>query len=62
MNDKVDFLHVGTHENLLQLDTMILMRLFKHFQSSQNSKFAMSLQYAKKEVAVEVDFFHGHKH
>ena len=29
---------------------------FKHFRSSQNSKFAMSLQYLKKEVTDEVDF------
>ena len=30
----------------------------KHFQSSQKSKFAMSLQYLKKEV----DFLHADKH
>ena len=31
------------HENLLQIDTMIFMGLVKHSQSSQKSKFAMSL-------------------
>ena len=49
MNDKVDFLHAGKHENLLQIDTMILMEIVKHLQSSQNSKFTMSVQYLKKE-------------
>ena len=34
-----------------------LMVMVKHSQSSQNSKFAMSLQYLKKEVKDEVDFF-----
>ena len=39
VNEKVDFLHAGKHENLPQIDTMILMEIVKHFQSSQNSKF-----------------------
>ena len=56
MNDEVDFLHAIKHENLLQIDTMILMEMVKHFQSSQNSKFTMSVQYLKKEVRDEVDF------
>ena len=50
VNDEVDFLHAGKHENLLQIDTMILMEMVKHFQSSQNSKFTMSVQCFKKEV------------
>ena len=33
---------------------MILMGMVKHFQSSQNSKFAMSLQYLKEEVRDEI--------
>ena len=37
---------------------MILMGIVKHSQSSQNSKFGMSLQYFKKEVKYEVDFLH----
>ena len=36
--------------------------MVKYFQSSQNSKFAMSLQYLKKEVKDEVDFLHADKH
>ena len=49
MNNKIDFLHAGRYENLLQIDTMILMEIVKHLQSSQNSKFTMSVQYLKKE-------------
>ena len=56
VNDGVDFLHAGKHENLLQIDTMILMEMFKHFQGFQNSKFTMSVQYLKKEIRNEVDF------
>ena len=32
------------------------------FRSSQNSKFAMSLQYLRKEVRIEVDFLLVDKH
>ena len=46
----------------LQIDTMILMGMVKHSQSSQSSKFAMSLQYLKKEVRDEVGFLHTDKH
>ena len=38
------------------------MGMVKHSQSFQDSKFAMSLQYLKKEVRDEVDFFHTNKH
>ena len=41
---------------------MILMGVVKHFQSSQSSKFTISLQYLKNEVIVEFDFFHVDKH
>ena len=58
MNDKIDFLHAGKHENLLEIDTMILMEMVKHSQSSQNSKFTMSVQYLKKQNRDEVDFLH----
>ena len=55
MSDEVDLLHAGKHERLLQIDNM---RKVKNSQSSQNSKFAMYLQYLKKEVKAEVNFFH----
>ena len=62
MIDELDFLHADKHENLLQIETMTLMRMVKHSQSFQNSKFSMSLQYLKKEVRGEVDFLHAGKH
>ena len=37
VSDEVDFLHADKHENFLQSDTMILMGMVKHLQSSQNS-------------------------
>ena len=55
------FLHADKFESLLQIDTIILMELVKHSQSSQNSKFTMPLQYLKKEVRDEVDFLHVDK-
>ena len=55
-SDEVDFLHADKHESLLQIDSMILMWMVNHSQSSQNRKFAMSLNYLKKEVNYEVDF------
>ena len=33
--------------------------MIKHSQSSQNSMFAMSLLYLKKEVRDEIDFLHA---
>ena len=41
--DEVDFLHADKHKSLLQIDTMTLMGMVMHSQSSQNSKFTMSL-------------------
>ena len=62
---KLVFLNADKHksfENFLQIDTMILIGMIKHSQSSQNSKFAMSLQYIKKEVRNMVDFLLADKH
>ena len=53
MSDEVDLLHVGKHESLLQIDSM---EMVKNSQSFQNSKFAISLQYLKKELKAKVDF------
>ena len=36
--------------------------MVKHSQSSQNSKFAMSLPYLKKEERCEVDSLYADKH
>ena len=56
MSDEVELLHAGKHESLLQIDGM---QMVKNSQSFQNSKFAISLQYLKKELKAEVDFFHA---
>ena len=39
-----------------------LMEVVKHSRSSQNSKFAVSLQYLKKELRAKNDFLHADKH
>ena len=62
MNDEVDFLHADSNENYLKLILRILMGMVRHSQSSQNSKFATSLQYLEKEVRDEIDFLHADKH
>ena len=59
VSDEDDLLHSDKHENLLQLDTKILMGMVMH---SPNNKFVMSLQYLKKEVRDEVDFLNADKH
>ena len=61
MSDEVDFLHADKHESLLQINTMILIGMVRHSQSFQNSKFAMSLQYLKKEVRNGLHFLHADK-
>ena len=62
MSDAVDFLHADKHEGLLQIDITILMDMVKYSRSFQNSKFAVSLQYLKKEVRDEAEFLHAVKH
>ena len=59
MKDEVDFLHADKNEYLLQINSMILKWTVKRSQSSQNNKFAIPLQYLKKEVINEVDFLHA---
>ena len=49
VSNEVDFVCADKDENLLQIDRMTLMGMAKHPQSSQNSKFAMSLQYRQKK-------------
>ena len=58
----VDFFHEGKHKSFLQIVLWFLMGMVNHSQSYQNSKFAMSLQYVKKEVRDEVVFLHVVKH
>ena len=49
-------MQAGKHENLLPIDSRILMEMVKHSQNSQSSKFAMSLQYPKKKLKVKLIF------
>ena len=75
VRDEVDFLHADKHPNFVQVNFNILgikvsykmmlsllMGRFKHSQSTQSNKFAISLQYLKKEVRNEVHIFHADKH
>ena len=54
-------MHADIHESLLQIDTMPFMRMVKHSQSSENSKFPISLQYLKKAVRDDVYLLHADK-
>ena len=45
LSDEDDFLHAFKHKSLLQIDSMGIV---KYSQSSQNSKFAISLQSQKR--------------
>ena len=38
------------------------MCVARHAQITQNNKFAIPLQYLKKEMSDEVDFLHAEKH
>ena len=49
-----DSLLTDKHESLLRINFKILMGFVKH---CQNSKFAVSFLYLKKEVRDGVDFF-----
>ena len=40
VSHEVVFLHADKYESLIQIDTLILMGMAKHSQSSQNNKFA----------------------
>ena len=62
MNDNVYFWHTDKHLSFLQVDTIMLGCVARHTQSTQNNKFAVSLQYLMKEVSAGVDFLHAGKH
>ena len=53
LKNEVDFLPSDKHQTFLQINTLIpsfYVCVARHAQITQNSKFAMSLQYLKKEV------------
>ena len=69
VSDNVDFLNADKHQSYLQVDfnTMgiarrykviitLLMSMIKHSQSTQSNKFAISLEYLKKENRNGVHF------
>ena len=73
--DEVDFLHADKHQSFLQVDfntlgtkvsfkviLSLLTGMIKHSQSTQSNKFAIFLQYRKKEVRNGVHFWHANKH
>ena len=73
--DKVDYLHANKHQCFLQVsfntlglkDTYkvilsLLMSMVNYSQSTQNNKFAISLQYIKKKLGMEFIFLHADKH
>ena len=50
-------------QRFLAIDTIILgVCVARHAQFTQNNKFAISLQYIKKEVSDGVNFLHADKH
>ena len=51
----MDFLPVDKHQRFLQIDTIVLGVYGKACLNYH--KFAISLQYLKKEVSNEADFF-----
>ena len=75
VRDEVDTLHAHIHQSFLQADfntlgirasykviLSLLMGMIKHCQSTQNNKFAILLQYLKKEVRDGVHFLDADKH
>ena len=75
IRNEVDFWHADKHQSFLQVDfntlgikvsykviLSLLMGMIKHSQSTQSNKFAISLQYLKKEVRNGVHFLHEDKH
>ena len=56
VRDEVDFLPTYKHESILQIDSITLVDVASHAQSTQNNKFAISLQYLKKNVKDEINF------
>ena len=77
VRDEVDFLHADKHLSFLQVQVhfntlgikisykvvlSLLMGMIKHSQSTQSKKYAIPLQYLKKEVRNGVHFLHAEKH
>ena len=75
VRDEVHFLLTDKHQSFLQVDfntlgtkvfykviLSLLIGMIQYSQSTQSNKFAISLQYLKKEVRNGVHFLHADKH
>ena len=75
VRDEVEFLHADKHQSFLQVDfnnlgikvsykviLSLLIVIIKHSQSTQSNKFAIYLQYIKKEISNGIHFLHADKH
>ena len=61
-NNGVDFSLLIIVKRFFKVILSFLMCVARHAQITQNKKFAISLQYLKKEVNDKVDFLHAGKH
>ena len=61
VSEEADFLQTDKHKSFLQIDAMFLVGN-DHSQSTQNNKFAISLQYRKENGKNVVAFFLADKH
>ena len=56
-------LSIDKFQGFVHIATIILgVCVTRHAQITQNNKFAIFLQYLKKEVSDEIDFLHADKH
>ena len=62
MKDEVDFLPADKCQMFPHIDTISLGVWPGMAKLPKKNKFAISLQYLKKEVSDEVDFLHADKH
>ena len=62
VQDGADFFLLIIVKRFLKVILSFLMCVARHVQITQNKKFAISLQYLKREVNGKVDFLHAGKH
>ena len=62
MNDKLDLLPTDKHQSFFKLLLSFYVCVARHPQITQNNKFAVSLQYLKKELSDEIDLLHAGEH
>ena len=56
LGDEVDILPADKHECFQQVDRSLWLYVARHAQSTQNNKFAISLQYLKENVKNKIGF------